>query len=225
MKSTRIAPRRAAQSRSGSRIPIRRCSRCRRATRSWGRSFAACSCRKRARSGARPTVASRNSASSCITPCMRNLPGAKEAAERYRNDPDADFHAIVARDDRPRSRHGRRPSTSPRSTAPALKKFAEMIGKPLSEAQAIYAQYDSRLPFVWQLSRIVQARGRAAWLHRALRWRAPALEPLGSALRPIPKAPGRARYEEAVRRRQRSQSILGSTARYSAAAPTPRSTP
>ena len=27
---------------------------------------------------------------------LRNLPGAKEAAEQYRNNPDADFHAIVA---------------------------------------------------------------------------------------------------------------------------------
>src|SRR5262249_41597141 len=36
------------------------------------------------------------------------------------------------------------------------KKFAEMIRKPLSEAQAINAQYDIRLPSVWQLSRAVQ---------------------------------------------------------------------
>ena len=27
---------------------------------------------------------------------QRNLPGAKEAAEAYRTDPDADYHAIVA---------------------------------------------------------------------------------------------------------------------------------
>ena len=27
---------------------------------------------------------------------LRNLPGAKEAAEHYRNNPDADYHAIVA---------------------------------------------------------------------------------------------------------------------------------
>ena len=27
---------------------------------------------------------------------LRNLPGAREAAELYRNNPDADFHAIVA---------------------------------------------------------------------------------------------------------------------------------
>ena len=26
---------------------------------------------------------------------IRNLPGAKEAVERYRNDPDTDFHALA----------------------------------------------------------------------------------------------------------------------------------
>ena len=35
-------------------------------------------------------------------------------------------------------------------------KFAEMIGKRLSEARSINTQYDIRLPFVWQLSRKVQ---------------------------------------------------------------------
>ena len=33
-----------------------------------------------------------------------------------------------------------------------VRKFAEMIGKPVAEAQAIYAQYDRKLPFVSQLS-------------------------------------------------------------------------
>ena len=87
---------------------------------------------------------------------MRNLPGAKEAAERYRTDPDTDFHALVARDHRPRSRHDAKAVNFAKIYGAGVKKFAEMIGKPLSEAQAIYAQYDIRLPFVWQLSRIVQ---------------------------------------------------------------------
>ena len=39
-----------------------------------------------------------------------------------------------------------------------VKKFAEMIGKPLAEAQAIVAQYDAKLPFVSQLSAICQEK-------------------------------------------------------------------
>ena len=37
-----------------------------------------------------------------------------------------------------------------------VRKFAEMIGKPLHEAQAIYDQYNSKLPFVSRLSTICQ---------------------------------------------------------------------
>ena len=86
---------------------------------------------------------------------LRNLPGAKEAAEHYRSNPNADYHAIVAE-----------MTALDRDLAKAVnfakiygagpKKFAEMIGKPLSEARAIIAQYDSRLPFVARLSRICQ---------------------------------------------------------------------
>ena len=85
----------------------------------------------------------------------RNLPGAREAAELYRTNPNADFHALVAemtgldRDMAKAVNFAKIYGAGPR-------KFAEMIGKPLSEAQAIYAQYDIRLPFVWQLSRDVQ---------------------------------------------------------------------
>ena len=86
----------AAPARSGSRIPIRRCNRCRRATRRSGRSFAACSCRKRARSGASPTSRSRNSASSCTTPCCAICRAPRKPPKHYRSDPNADYHAIVA---------------------------------------------------------------------------------------------------------------------------------
>ena len=83
-----------------------------------------------------------------------------------------------------------------------VKKFAEMIGKPLSEAQAIYAQYDIRLPFVWQLSRDVQDEAvrlgytvlydgaRRHWDH----WEARYV--------PYAKGAGPCSHEEAVRRRQ-----------------------
>jgi len=86
---------------------------------------------------------------------IRNLPGAAAARERYLADPDTDFHALageitgIPRDDA-------KGVNFAKIYGAGQKKFAEMIGKRLSEAQAIYAQYDIRLPFVWQLSRSVQ---------------------------------------------------------------------
>ena len=77
----------------------------------------------------------------------RKLPGAKEAAERYRTDPDTDFHALVRGDDRPQRERAKAVNFA-KIYGAGVKKFAEMIGKPLSEAQAINAQYDTRLPFV-----------------------------------------------------------------------------
>jgi DNA polymerase I-like protein with 3'-5' exonuclease and polymerase domains len=86
---------------------------------------------------------------------LHNLPGAREAAELYRNNPDADFHAIVA-EMTGLDRDMAKAVNFAKIYGAGVKKFAEMIGKPLSEAQAIYAQYDIHLLFVWQLSRNVQ---------------------------------------------------------------------
>src|SRR5262249_13269050 len=41
-----------------------------------------------------------------------------------------------------------------------VRKFAEMIGKPLREAQAIYQQYDRRLPFVPRLAAACQREAK-----------------------------------------------------------------
>ena len=88
--------------------------------------------------------------------CVRNLAGASQAAERYRNDPDTDFHLLAAEI-----------TGLPRKDAKAVnfakiygagvQKFAEMIGRPLTEAQTIYAKYDQQLPFLSQLSRACQS--------------------------------------------------------------------
>ena len=86
---------------------------------------------------------------------LRDLPGAKEAAELYRSNPDADYHAIVA-EMTGLDRDLAKAVNFAKIYGAGPKKFAEMIGKPLSEAQAIIAQYDSRLPFVARLSRICQ---------------------------------------------------------------------
>jgi DNA polymerase I-like protein with 3'-5' exonuclease and polymerase domains len=84
---------------------------------------------------------------------IRNLPGAAAARERYITNPNTDFHKLVGEiTGIPRPKD----VNFAKIYSAGLEKLAEMIGKPLSEAQAINAQYDIRLPFVWQLSRKVQ---------------------------------------------------------------------
>jgi DNA polymerase I-like protein with 3'-5' exonuclease and polymerase domains len=90
---------------------------------------------------------------------LHKLPRAKEAAELYRSNPDADFHAMVAAMtdiDRWSAKH----ANFAKVFGAGMKKFAEMIGKPLHEAQAIYTQYDRKLPFVCRLSAICQRDAR-----------------------------------------------------------------
>ena len=123
--------------------------------RNWGRSFAAPSCRSRGRRGAPSIARNRNSASSRITPSIRNLAGASEAAERYRNDPDTDFHLLAA-DITGLPRKDAKAVNFAKIYGAGVKKFAEMIGRPSAEAQTIYAQYDRQLPFLSQLARACQ---------------------------------------------------------------------
>ena len=61
---------------------------------------------------------------------QHKLRGAQEAADAYRNNPDADFHNVVA-EMTGLDRNAAKATISPRFTAPACKKMAEMIGKPL----------------------------------------------------------------------------------------------
>ena len=132
---------------------------------------------------------------------LRKLPGAREAAELYRSNPDADYHAIVAAMTG-LDRDMAKAVNFAKIYGAGVKKFAEMIGKPLSEAQAIYAQYDIRLPFVWQLSRDVQDEavrlGHTVLYDGARRhwdqWEARYV--------PYTKGAGPCSHEEAVRRRQ-----------------------
>ena len=98
---------------------------------------------------------------------QHRLPGAQEAAEVYRSNPDADFHAMVAEMtglDRDTAKN----INFAKIYGAGVKKLAEMIGKPPQEAQAIVAQYDSTLPFVSRLSAICQEMADARRPHRAL---------------------------------------------------------
>jgi RecA-family ATPase/DNA polymerase I-like protein with 3'-5' exonuclease and polymerase domains len=85
----------------------------------------------------------------------RNLPGASAAVERYRNDPDTDFHALAS-EITGISRADAKHVNFAKIYGAGVKKFAEMIHKPLSEAQTIYGQYDRRLPFVPRLATVCQ---------------------------------------------------------------------
>jgi DNA polymerase I-like protein with 3'-5' exonuclease and polymerase domains len=86
---------------------------------------------------------------------IRNLPGAKEAAERYRTDPDTDFHLLVSELTGLHRKDAKNVNFA-KIYGAGVKKVAEMIGKPLREAQAIYAQYDQKLPFISRLAGLCQ---------------------------------------------------------------------
>src|SRR5262249_13707132 len=81
------------------------------------------------------------------------LPKAREAVERYRSDPETDFHNLVVTLTG-LDRQSAKAVNFAKSFGAGVRKFAAMIGKPEDEARAIYNRYDRELPFVAQLSAI-----------------------------------------------------------------------
>jgi len=81
----------------------------------------------------------------------QGLRKAKEAAERYRNDSDTDFHQLVA-ELTGLDRQSAKAVNFAKSFGAGVRKFASMIGKPECEARALYNRYDRELPFVKQLA-------------------------------------------------------------------------
>jgi hypothetical protein len=90
---------------------------------------------------------------------QHNLPRAKEAADLYQTDPDADFHAMVA-DMTGLERESAKAANFAKIFGAGPEKFAEMIGKSLREARAIYHQYDRKLPFISRLSDMCQREAK-----------------------------------------------------------------
>jgi DNA polymerase I-like protein with 3'-5' exonuclease and polymerase domains len=88
-----------------------------------------------------------------------NLRKATEAVARYREDPDADFHALAATLTG-LDRTAAKAVNFAKIYGAGVRKFAAMIGKPLQEAQRIYEQYDRELPFLRQLSNIYTGQAR-----------------------------------------------------------------
>jgi DNA polymerase I-like protein with 3'-5' exonuclease and polymerase domains len=100
------------------------------------------------------------------------LPKAKEAGDRYRNDPDTDFHDMVCEMTNPRVDFSGMDKKSPefkklrkpakdanfgKAFGAGVPKFAEMINLSLQEAQAIYDNYDKELPFVKALAEAAES--------------------------------------------------------------------
>jgi DNA polymerase I-like protein with 3'-5' exonuclease and polymerase domains len=104
--------------------------------------------------------------------CRLELPKAREAAQRYIDDPSTDFHDLVTRmihgdnlspEEFKKLRKPCKDTNFAKCFGAGVPKFAAMINKPEDEAQAIYDLYDRELPFVQQAfdycERLAQRRG------------------------------------------------------------------
>ena len=83
------------------------------------------------------------------------LRGSAEAVATYRDNPDADFHAMVA-EMTGLDRDAAKSVNFAKIYGAGVKKLAEMTGKPVAETQAIVTQYDRKLPFVAKLAVVAQ---------------------------------------------------------------------
>lgn len=82
---------------------------------------------------------------------LMGLRGADVAAQRYRDNPKTDFHVYVS-EITGLERKPAKDTNFAKAFGAGVPKFAEMIGKSLEEAEAIYNQYDRELPFVSSLA-------------------------------------------------------------------------
>lgn len=94
--------------------------------------------------------------------CAMGLARAEEAGDRYRDDPDADFHIMVS-EMTGLDRDPAKDTNFAKAFGAGIPKFASMIGKSIAEAKSTYEQYDDNVPFVKELSRecdaLAQQRG------------------------------------------------------------------
>lgn len=87
---------------------------------------------------------------------LTHLPGAAEAAQRYRDDPETDFHQLVA-DLTGLERKPAKDCNFAKIYGAGAKKFAVMIGRSVEEAEALMAKYDEMLPFPRMLAEKAKA--------------------------------------------------------------------
>jgi DNA polymerase I-like protein with 3'-5' exonuclease and polymerase domains len=87
---------------------------------------------------------------------MHSVPKTGIALERYRSDPNTDFHAFAAQLTGLDRKDAKNVNFA-KIYGAGVRKFALMIGKPESEAKAIYEQYHRELPFLRALSQIYKS--------------------------------------------------------------------
>jgi hypothetical protein len=87
------------------------------------------------------------------------LRGAQQAVERYRTDPDTDFHSFVA-ELTGIERKSAKSANFAKAFGAGVRKFAAMINQREGDARAIYEKYDRALPFVHLLSKLYQRTAR-----------------------------------------------------------------
>lgn len=87
---------------------------------------------------------------------LKGCRGAAEAVERYRNDPETDFHEFVA-EITALERKPAKDTNFAKSYGAGIPKFALMTGMTLEQAKATMERYDRELPFVKQISEIAES--------------------------------------------------------------------
>ena len=90
---------------------------------------------------------------------LHRLRKAADAVARYRDDPDADFHAVAAAMTG-LDRDAAKTVNFSQIYGAGVRMFASKIGKPVAEAQRLYDQYDRELPFLKRLSEIYEDQAR-----------------------------------------------------------------
>ena len=111
---------------------------------------------------------------------QHQLPGAKEAGDNYRNNPDADYHKFVA-EITGLPRPVAKPTNFMKIYGGGVAVIAMKTGLSLDDAKAAMEQYDAKLPFVSKTVAHLSDRGRAHRHHHAVRRRGAALEQIRSA--------------------------------------------
>jgi DNA polymerase I-like protein with 3'-5' exonuclease and polymerase domains len=87
---------------------------------------------------------------------QHKLQGAQEALDRYKSDPNTDFHQFVA-GMTGLTRQNAKSVNFAKSYGAGPTKFGEMTGRSEKEARELIAQYDAKLPFVAELLKKCQA--------------------------------------------------------------------
>ena len=116
----------------------------------------------------------------CTTPPSATCRGQRKRSRRYRTDPDTDFHALASEITGLQRKDAKNVNFA-KIYGAGVKKFAEMIGKPLRRSAGDLHAVRPEAAVLIAACRRSPTRSQPAWLYRALRRRPPALGSLGAA--------------------------------------------